>query len=185
MVAEARDDPGLLTPVRTFVPVRRTSAVLDCVEVAIGVAALVLAYVREDYSLVAIALEVPVVGAIYIAISTPWQAPELERVVAVPPNAVIVERRLGWAGKIVAFIALGLLVPYFLVGDGSTFTILGCLFLAAPAERAVRRRTLAKWESEHGLELLRERWDRRRWRDRFRASPPYYVRPRTTSVPGA
>jgi hypothetical protein len=183
-VAGARNDAVVPTPVRTFVRVRRTSPLLDCVEVAVGAIALTVAYVRDDYPLVAIALELPVLAAIYVALSRPWEAPQLESVVAMPPGAVIGERLSTWAGRIVRFLALGLLIPFFFLGDASVRVILGCIFLASPTERAIRRRAVAKWEDEHHLELLRERRERRPWRDLFRASPPYYVRPRTTPVEG-
>ncbi len=143
--------------------------------------ALVVAHARDENSLVGIALEVPVIAAIYVAIFAPWQAPELESVKAVPPGAVIAEHRISPGRRVVALVGVGLLVAVVFLGDGSTLVILGCLFLASPVERTVRTGTLAKWEDEHGLELLKERRARRAWRDLFRASRPYYVRPRTAT----
>lgn len=179
-MAEGRDDSGVVTPVRTFVSVHRREPVAEGVQAAVGVIALVVASFRDDYSLIGMVLEVPVVAAIYVAISRPWETPQLEAVVAIPPRAVIVEPGVGWARRIVGFLGLCLLILVYLIGDASTLVLLGCIFLASPLSDAIRARRLARWEKEHGLELLREKRERRPWRDVFRDSPPYYVRPRSS-----
>jgi hypothetical protein len=185
-VAATRDQSGSPAPVRTFARERETNALSDCVLVLIGVIALALAHVREDYSLVAIALEVPVLVAIYVALCTalsrPWKGPSLDSVEALPPGSVVEARRMSWTLRIVVFLALALLTPYMIFGDASTLTLLGSIVLASPINNAIRRRALGRWEDEHDLELLRERRERRGWRDRSPGSSRLYVRPRTPSV---
>ena len=165
---------------RTFVPVRRTITIVDGVEVAVGATALVVACVVDDYPVGTIALELPVFAAIYVGISRMWENPELENVLAMPPGAVVGRRRAGWRRLTVAFLALGLLIAFLVLGDALARVIAGCILVASPVERAISRRTIAKWEAEHGLELLRERRQLRGWRTAFGPSQPYYVRPRRT-----